>query len=90
MKSIELTAYCVREYDVKYTIILDENDPIVQEILTKNELTFDDLGTLDFHDYQDIWDTLMTTTETDVQIEEDFGMAEERFVDFDTFITENV
>ena len=89
MKSIELTAFCVREYDVKYTIVLDENDPILQEILDKNELSFDDLDKLDPHDYQDIWDTLMTTTETDIQIEEDFGMAEERFVDFETFITEN-
>jgi hypothetical protein len=66
-----------------------ENDPILQEILDKNELSFDDLDKLDPHDYQDIWDTLMTTTETDIQIEEDFGMAEERFVDFETFITEN-
>ena len=86
MKSIELTAYAVREYDVKYTIVLDETDPILVKYLTENDLTLDDLleggnGSL--------WDTIMSTPETDIQIQEDFGMSEERFVDFDSFITEN-
>ena len=86
MKSIELTAYAVREYDVKYTVVLDENDPILVEYLAVNNLVLDDL--LEGMN-RDLWDTLMTVTETDVQIEEDMGWAEERFVDFDAFITEN-
>ena len=89
MKTIELTALCVREYDVKYTIVLDENDPLIKEILISNDITFDQLATLDYADYREMWDLFMTYTETDVRIEEDFGMADERFIDFDTFITEN-
>ena len=86
MKSIELTAYAVREYDVKYTVVLDENDPILVEYLALNNLVLDDL--LEGMN-GDLWDTLMTVTEEDVQIEEDMGWAEERFVDFDAFISEN-
>lgn len=86
MKSIELTAYAVREYDVKYTVVLDENDPILVEYLAVNNLVLDDL--LEGMN-GDLWDTLMTVTEEDIQIEEDMGWAEERFVDFDAFISEN-
>lgn len=86
MKSIELTAYAVREYDVKYTVVLDENDPILVTYLALNNLVLDDL--LEGMN-GDLWDTLMTVTETDVQIEEDMGWAEERFVDFEAFISEN-
>lgn len=86
MKSIELTAYAVREYDVKYTVVLDENDPILVTYLALNNLVLDDL--LEGMN-GDLWDTLMTVTEEDVQIEEDMGWAEERFVDFDAFISEN-
>jgi hypothetical protein len=87
MKSIELTAYAVREYDVKYTVVLDETDPFLQELLINNGLKFDDLDTLDYADYKDLWETIMTFD--DVQAEEDFGMADERLVDFEAFVSES-
>ena len=89
MKSIELTAHCVREYDVTYTVVLDENDPMIQEMLFLNSMTFEDLAKLDFADNRQLWDNLMSTSETDVKIDEDFAPAEERFVDFNAFISEN-
>ena len=89
MKSIELTAYAVREYDVKYTVILDENDPIIQKYLNDNEMTFDELYRLGFQESRELWDTLMSVPNDDIKFEEDFAPAEERFVDFDNFITEN-
>lgn len=88
MKSIELTAYTVREYDVKYTVVLDENDPWIQAVLIDNDLTFDQLNTLDYADYRDLWDTIMST-EYDVKIEEDFAQGDERFIDFEAYISEN-
>jgi len=89
MKSIELTAYAVREYDVKYTIILDESDPIIKEYLAQNELEFDDLDRLDYPDYRDIWDTIMSLPVSNVKVDEDFGMGDERLIDFESFISEN-
>lgn len=89
MKSIELTAYCVREYDVKYTVVLDENDPIIKEFLNTNEITFEEIPSKDFLENRVLWDMLMNYTSADIQIEEDFSPAEERFVDFDFFISEN-
>lgn len=88
MKSVELTAYAVREYDVKYTVILDENDPFVQEMLFLNSMTFDDLARLDFADNQGLWNNLMGID--DLKIEEDFAPTEERFVDFETYISESM
>lgn len=87
MKSIELTAYVVREYDAKYTVVLDENDPFIQEILINNDMTFDQLAELDFADNRGLWDTLMSIP--DLVVEEDFAPAEERFIDFETFVSEN-
>jgi hypothetical protein len=90
MKSIELTAYAVREYDVKYTVVFDENDPIIQEYLSERELTFEELATLDHHDYKDVWDFIMSLeSHFDLKIDEDFGMGDERLIDYETFITEN-
>lgn len=89
MKSIELTAYCVREYDVKYTCVLQEDDPMIQEMLINNDITFDELANMNFADYQGLWDTLMSIPPLEITIDEDFAPAEERFVDFDTFITED-
>lgn len=90
MKSVELTAYAVREYDVKYTVVLDENDPLIQEMLINNNMSFDDFLTLDFQDHRGLWDTLMSIPTTDIDIQEDFAPAEERFVDFEAFVTERV
>ena len=87
MKSIELTAYCVREYDVKYTIVLDETDPLIQKFLAERNLTIDELGA-SYEEHREIWDEIMSS-ELDTNVEEDFGWAEERFVDFDFFISEN-
>lgn len=89
MKSIELIAYCVREYDVKYSVVLDENDPIIQEMLLNNNMTFEELAILDFNDNRGLWDTLMSLPTDEIKWEEDFAPAEERFVDFDAYITEN-
>lgn len=88
MKSIELTAYCVREYDVKYTVVLDENDALVQEMLLNNNMTFEELAILDFNDNRGLWDTIMSLPASEIDIEEDFAPAEERFIDFDAFISE--
>ena len=85
MKSIELTAYCVREYDIKYTVVLDENDPILVKYLADNDLVLEDL--LEASN-RDLWDTFMSETE-DMVIDEDGSWAEERFVDFDAFIRED-
>jgi hypothetical protein len=90
MKSIELTAYVVREYDAKYTVILDDNDPIVQEMLLNNNMTFDQLATLDFEDSRGLWDTLMSIPTTDIDIQEDFAQGDERFVDFEAYISESM
>lgn len=87
MKSIELTAYVVREYDAKYTVVLDENDPFVQEMLLNNDITFEQLGTLDFAESRGLWDSLMSIP--DLKMEEDFAQGDERFVDFEAYITEN-
>jgi hypothetical protein len=87
MKSIELTAYVVREYDTKYTVVLDENDPFIQEMLFLNSMTFDDLAKLDFADNQGLWNNLMGID--NLKIEEDFAQGDERFVDFEAYITEN-
>ena len=87
MRSIEFTAYCVREYDVKYNVVLDENDPIVQDWLTNNDMTFEDLAKMDFADTRGLWDTLMTIP--DLSIDEDFAANDERFVDFESHISEN-
>lgn len=87
MKSIELTAYAVREYDVKYTVVLDENDPFIQEMLFLNSMTFDDLTKLDFVDNQGLWNNLMAID--NLKIEEDFPEGNERFIDFEAFIKEN-
>jgi hypothetical protein len=87
MKSIELTAYVVREYDAKYTVVLDENDPFVQEMLFLNSMTFDDLAKLDFADNQGLWNNLMGID--NLKIEEDFAQGDERFVDFEAYISEN-
>ena len=89
MKSIELIAYCVREYDVKYSMVLSEDDPIIQEILINNDMTFEQLSELPFADMRDLWDIYMSLPANEIDIEEDFAPAEERFIDFDTFITEN-
>jgi hypothetical protein len=87
MKSIELTAYVVREYDTKYTVVLDENDPFIQEMLFLNSMTFDDLAKLDFADNQGLWNNLMGID--NLKIEEDFAQGDERFVDFEAYISEN-
>lgn len=89
MKSIELTAWAVREYDVKYTIVLDENDPLIEEILKQHGITIDKMEEFTYLDYQNVWDTIMSSPLTDVKIEEDFAQGDERFVDFEHFITEN-
>lgn len=89
MKSIELTAYVVREYDAKYTVVLDENDPFVQEMLFLNGMEFDDLAKLDFVDNQGLWNNIMGIPSTEIDIHEDFAQGDERFVDFEAFITEN-
>lgn len=90
MKSVELTAYTVREYDVKYTVVLDENDPLIQEMLINNNMSFDDFLTLDYSDYRGLWDTLMSITTQEIDIQEDFGQGDERFVDFEAFVTETM
>lgn len=89
MRSIEFTAYAVREYDVKYTAILDENDPLIQEMLINNDMTFDDLSNMTFADYQGLFDNLMAIPTQDIDIDEDFAPAEERYIDFATCIMEN-
>lgn len=89
MKSIELTAYAVREYDVKYTIVLDETDPIIQEILKDNKITLEEIPSQDFLENRILWDMLMAYPTTDVHIDEDFSPAEERFVEFRFFTSEN-
>lgn len=89
MKSIELTAWAVREYDVKYTIILDEDDPLIEEILEEHGVSLDEIKDFSYLDYKNVWDTIMSSTLTSVSIDEDFSPAEERFVDFDHFVTEN-
>lgn len=89
MRSIEISAYAVREYDVKYTVVFDENDPLIQEMLLNNDMTFDDLSNMNFADYQGLFDNLMSIPTQDIDIEEDFAPAEERFIDFATFISEN-
>lgn len=87
MKSIELTAYAVREYDVKYTIVLDETDPLIQKFLAEHNLTIDELGA-SYEEHREIWDEIMST-DLDMKVEEDFGWAEERLVDFESFISES-
>ena len=88
MRSIEFTAYCVREYDVKYTAVLDEDDPIVQEWLVNNGMKFEDLAKMDFVDSRGLWDTLMDLrNDVIIELDEDFGVGDERFVDFNTFIS---
>lgn len=89
MKSVELTAYCVREYDVKYTVVLHEDDPMLLAWLNDNEMTFDDLAEINFADNRELWDTLMSIPTQEIDIQEDFAPADERFVDFDNFISEN-
>lgn len=89
MKSIELTAYCVREYDVKYTVVLDENDPIIKDFLNTNGITLEEIPSQDFLENRVLWDMLMGYTSADIKIEEDFAQGDERFVDFDFFISEN-
>lgn len=85
MKSVELTAYVVREYDVKYTVVLDENDPLLVKYMEDNELTLDDLAS-GWH--TDLWQEILFLDEN-VKVEEDFGQGDERYVDFDAFITED-
>jgi hypothetical protein len=87
MKSIELTAYAVREYDVKYTVVLDETDPIIQKFLADHNMTIDELGA-SYEEHQEIWDEIMYS-QLDIDIQEDFGMADERLVDFESFVSEN-
>ncbi len=87
MKSIEFIAYGVREYDIKYSVVFDENDPLIQGMLLDNDMTFDQLAELDFADNRGLWDTLMSIP--DLVVEEDFAPAEERFIDFETFVSEN-
>lgn len=89
MKSIELTAYAVREYDVKYTVVLDENDPFIQEILKDNDITLEQLPSQDFLENRILWDMLMDSTDMNIKIEDDFTQGDERYVDFDFFISEN-
>jgi hypothetical protein len=89
MKSIELTAYVVREYDAKYTVVLDENDPFIQEILINNDMTFDQLAALDYADYRGLWDTIMSIPTNEIDIQEDFAQGDERFVDFEAYISES-
>jgi hypothetical protein len=86
MKSIELTAYAVREYDIKYTIVLDETDPLIQKFLAERNLTIDELGA-SYEEHREIWDEIMSGDSS--AVEEDFGWAEERLVDFESFVTEN-
>ena len=85
MRSIEFTAYAVREYDIKYSMVFDENDPLVQGILSDNDMTFDDLSNMSFADYQGLFDTLLTLD--DIKVEEDFAPSEERYIDFATCIS---
>ena len=89
MRSIEFTAYCVREYDVKYTAVFDEGDPMVQAWLIDNDMTFEQLAEMDFADSRGLWDMLMSIPADEIKFDEDFAPAEERFVDFDSFISEN-
>ena len=87
MRSIEFTAYAVREYDVKYTAILDENDPMVQEMLLNNDMTFEDLENLDFVEQQDLWYTILSVPADSIKLEEDFSPLSERFIQFETFMS---
>lgn len=89
MKHIELTAYCVREYDVKYTVVLHEDDPMLQDYLNDNKMTFDELYRLGFQESRELWDMLMSIPADEITFDEDFAPAEERFVDFDNFISED-
>lgn len=89
MKSIELTAYAVREYDVKYTIVLDETDPFIQEILKDNDITLEELPSQDFLENRILWNMIMDSPEMNIHIEDDFTQGDERFVDFEFFISEN-
>ena len=88
MRSIEFTAYCVREYDVTYTAVFTEDDPMVQAWLIDNDMKFEDLAEMDFPDSRGLWDMLMSIPADEIKFDEDFSPADERFVDFDSFISE--
>ena len=87
MRSIEFTAYAVREYEIKYTCVLNEDDPFVQEMLLNNDITFEELSKMGFEENRGLWDTLMSINATEIDIQEDFAPSEERFIDFDTFLS---
>jgi hypothetical protein len=86
MKSIELQAWTVREYGVQYTVVLDESDEVLQKYLQEHDLTIDDIQDLNFAEQQDLWDYLSNNTE--INVDEDFGMNNEHFTDFGSYITE--
>lgn len=86
MKSIELTAYCVREYDIKYTVVLDENDPIFKKFGIEN---LEDLEQLCHTEYRDFWNEIMLEPANQIKVDEDFAASDETYVGFEHFITEN-
>jgi hypothetical protein len=88
MKSVELTAYAVREYDIKYTVILDDTNPLLQKFLADHDITIDDLGA-SYEEHREIWDEIMSS-DLDLKVEEDLGWAEERLVDFESFVSESM
>jgi hypothetical protein len=88
MKSVELTAYAVREYDIKYTVILDDTNPLLQKFLADHDITIDDLGA-SYEEHREIWDEIMSS-DLDLKVEEDLGWAEERLVDFEAFVSESM
>ena len=87
MKSIELVAYAVREYDVKYSIVLDDTNPLLQKFLAERDITIDELGA-SYEEHREIWDEIMSS-ELDANVEENFDWAEERLVDFESFVSES-
>ena len=79
MKTIN--AYTIREYDVRYTVVLDETDPLVQAVLAELGFSVDDWDSLEYPELREIWDSLLVTPGLKVDVEENPGS--ERFVAFD-------
>lgn len=87
MKSVELTAYAVREYDVKYTIVLDETDPLIKKFLSDNEITIEQISAT-YESHQELWNEIMSS-ELNIKIEEDFCMSDEMYTTFEAFVSES-
>lgn len=83
---IVLTAYAVREVEVRFIAFLAEDDPVILKHLEDNNLTLEDLANTDGPVYLgDLWTNLLDSG-YDVQIEEYndlFDTTAESFIDFE-------